>query len=819
MTRPSVLRFTGLCTAALATLLFSACQADPPRAVPPLPEPEAPESRALFTPAEGALPTPMDALLDEEARTQLGVAALPAASDELFARYAALGGFPVTSEIAVPLSVPVAPAAFDAALLVVDAVTGARVPVDVRFDESALTLRAAPLSPWSRGAKIVVGLRALHGVDGDALEPDLVMRALLARSALHHEGLEAQRQALQPALQTLSDAGASREELIAAFTFTVTDAPSVWFDERNNKTPFPGAWLVSDDGIRLPPFPGDLAQDPKIMALAEELRGYDGFSTTAALVFDTTDPIERDTALADGAVRLFRLVDDKWQEHTDLERGVSNSGTRAWIRPRVALEHSSTYAWLVTDAVRAAQGDAFAPMGRAHWLMLDAPLVEDGKSALLGVPHAEAARFEGLRKSLGSVLDDVGGEHASVSLFETANVPAWVFEHTDQLVVRNTPVTLTNIVDSSPWDRGLWIAMTDVETVITGRMTTLDFLDPYTRRLRAGDPVEREIEFILTIPEGVDPEEEIPVVIFGHGLITSRELGYGVANILAQRGLATFSIDFPLHGERSICETDTHCAGDATCAADGRCIEPDGSFGRVRSVGSPWEYGPDVPITTGQSYIDPVDIVASRDHFLQGVVDLKQAVRVIRQADFVTETGYQLDREHIGYTGISLGGIHGAMLAGVEANVQRYALNVPGADMIRLMLDSNTIGGALQSTLDDHGLERDSDEFFVFKQAARWVMDRVDPLNLAHHATWSVLWYDDVTTGAQAIMPAKQMILQMAEGDLVVPNSGTRQLSDRTGVPISEYNPLISNHGFLVDPTSFEGADARDELADFLADF
>ena len=69
---------------------------------------------------------------------------------------------------------------------------------------------------------------------------------------------------------------------------------------------------------------------------------------------------------------------------------------------------------------------------------------------------------------------------------------------------------------------------------------------------------------------------------------------------------------------------------------------------------------------------------------------------------------------------------------------------------------------------------------------------------------------------SQAIMPAKRMLIQMAAGDLVVPNSGTFQLSERTGVPISEYNPLISNHGFLFDPTSFEGAAARAELGDFL---
>ena len=39
---------------------------------------------------------------------------------------------------------------------------------------------------------------------------------------------------------------------------------------------------------------------------------------------------------------------------------------------------------------------------------------------------------------------------------------------------------------------------------------------------------------------------------------------------------------------------------------------------------------------------------------------------MLRNADFPSEIGWRIDREDIGYTGISLGGIHGAMLAGIE---------------------------------------------------------------------------------------------------------------------------------------------------------
>lgn len=800
--------------------LAFACQMDPPSAPPPLAAPEAPENRVIFEPAAGLLPVPNDLLLDDARRAALGAdEALSPAQRELIALLQTTGGFPITSEVTVPLSTPVSLPAVAEALVFLDLDTGDDVEHEVRFVESSLELKLQPAAPLAPGHAYVVALKRFADVEGDLLEPDLKMRALLSRNVLApNETLEAERQLMQPLLQTLSDAGAAREELLTVFSFTTTSRPAVWFDEANDRVPFPGAHTIDPDTglIRIPPFPEEIADDPTINLMREELATYDGFSTTAALVYDTTSPIDRDSATSAGAVRLFKHTDEGWEEHEDLERGVLVRGDRGWIRPRLALDHSSTYAWLVTDGVRATAGGGFVPQGPGALLQLSAPLVIDGASALLGVSHADAARYELLRKDLTDLTERFDAPLASVTIFQTTTAPSWVMEHTDQLVQRDAPTTLSNLVDSTPWDRGLWVAMPDVATVLSGEFSSLDFIDPTTQRMRANGPEPSTVPFVLTIPEGVSTDEPLPVVIFGHGLITSRELAYLLANRLAKEGVAVFALDFPLHGLRSICSDDSSCSGDAVCGVDGRCLQPDGSPGQLRSIASPWSAGPDVPITTGQGFIDPVDIYATRDHFLQGITDLKQAVRVLQNVDWATDIGWNLDGTDIGYTGISLGGIFGAMLSGVEADVHSFGLNVPGADLIRLMKDSEILGTMLQRTLDDHGLEEDSDAFFAFEQAARWAVDPVDPLNLAHHATWSVLWYDDVETDALAIMPAKNMIIQMAEGDSVVPNSGTQQLSARTGVEIDVYTPLITGHGFLADPTSLEGARARDQLAEFL---
>ncbi|MFB6375933.1 MAG: alpha/beta hydrolase family protein [Bradymonadaceae bacterium] len=93
-------------------------------------------------------------------------------------------------------------------------------------------------------------------------------------------------------------------------------------------------------------------------------------------------------------------------------------------------------------------------------------------------------------------------------------------------------------------------ALPAVDRIVTGDMTTLDYLDPATRRFRGdGEARPRRIPFVLTVPE--TDRAEVPVVIFGHGAKTSRELVYFVANRLAEAGYAAFAVDFPYHGARA----------------------------------------------------------------------------------------------------------------------------------------------------------------------------------------------------------------------------------------------------------------------------
>jgi hypothetical protein len=298
------------------------------------------------------------------------------------------------------------------------------------------------------------------------------------------------------------------------------------------------------------------------------------------------------------------------------------------------------------------------------------------------------------------------------------------------------------------------------------------------------------------------------VVFFGHGLVAAKDMAYLFADGLAQAGYATFAIDMPLHGERAVCLADGDCALQQHCDSAHQCIDRDGQPGSLVSGNSPWEGGPRIPLASGKAFILVDDIVASRDHFLQGIVDLRQGLRLLRSSALDEALhGSALDRNRLQWVGMSLGGIFGAAMAGSTTAINSFALNVPGADLVVTLEDSTVLSPMLAQLLADRGVERESAAFAAFEDLAHLVLDPVDPMNLAPRAT----------AACPPEWREKRLLIQMADTDLVVPNSATRVLSAVTGVEIHEYHPLVSNHAFLLDPTSQEGARARQEIYDFLA--
>jgi hypothetical protein len=648
----------------------------------------------------------------------------------------------------------------------------------------------------------------------NAPEPHAVAEVLSDDGAM--VALDAARNFLAPILSDLEAEGLSKKALVSLSVFSVRDVPTIVGNPWQRRVSLPQDLARDPESGRVI-LPHTLADNPALADLIEPVTSLSAFSTEGMVHFDTTHPLDRNTVETGSVLSFYRVDDPSFPKVASLPASLHPDGQAVIFKGEHWLEPGARYAWVLEHGVKTSAGYPLMDELHATALLMREPLLKEGKSTLSALPTPLALLLEDTRRALFPLVTHLESQGkwrnriASIGLFSTLDSPGWVMEHRARLFSDGLSTQVSDVLDKSPWDRGLWLAMPKVRTVLSGTMKTLSFLNPETRGYRA-EPVPIDVEWVMTLPENRAPGEKIPMVLFGHGLITSRELVYLAANMLADRGYGTFAIDLPFHGERSVCDSDASCA-EGICAADGKCVHPDGTPGRFRTFRGPWADGPMVPITTGQAYVDIHDIPGSGAHFLQSAVDLCQALRVIKGADWESVTGgYLPDGDDVVYTGISLGGILGAVLAGVEPGIETFVLNVPGAGLARLLEESDTLGPVLLEELD---VQPGTWDYARYRQLAQWSLDLADPINLAHFATGTPLRYTDPLTGEERVMPQKRVLIQMADGDLVVPNESTARLAERTGLVVQEFDPLLTGHGFLLDPTSLEGARARDQLMDF----
>jgi hypothetical protein len=179
--------------------------------------------------------------------------------------------------------------------------------------------------------------------------------------------------------------------------------------------------------------------------------------------------------------------------------------------------------------------------------------------------------------------------------------------------------------------------------------------------------------------------------------------------------------------------------------------------------------------------------------------------------------GIGLDPNQISYAGISLGGIIGAEISGIEPNFNSMLLNVAGAGMVDLMRESNTFGPTLKQGLMDKGITEGTPAYEQFVNAARWCLDEIDPINLSPYAMSRPLKYVDPKTKLEATAKVKRLRLQMATGDTVVPNTSTKRLVKSSGIDeATQFRAFLGSHGFLGDPAEPACYPGQDDMANFL---
>jgi len=297
-----------------------------------------------------------------------------------------------------------------------------------------------------------------------------------------------------------------------------------------------------------------------------------------------------------------------------------------------------------------------------------------------------------------------------------------------------------------------------------------------------------QVPFTITLPAGA--VENVPVVIFQHGLGSERSTMLSIADLLAGSGYAVLAIDIPFHGSRSTLggEDVRHNYG----GGDG----PDGFGERT---------GTEIYL----DYLGVVDVAGEleafhpnypREAIRQSAVDLLSLTRVVREGDWSElralpglET-LSFSNEPVSFVGVSLGGIVGTVFVASEPEIGAAVMNVTGGDLTALVERSPAFSGLfLPILLPRIGIDPGSVDptvypavFYPEVALVQTLLDRGDSMAFA----------------PLMANEERHLLFQMAEHDETVPNSATEALARASGVPIVDAEPAHTDLAMESAPLS-----------------
>jgi len=636
----------------------------------------------------------------------------------------------------------------------------------------------------------------------------------------------------------------AREDISALWTFTVTSATELAMDAASQRVPLPFDPLIDPKTklVNLPPSSRDSALEASAKL---QLNRTNGFGVAPSIAFELTQAV--DPASAAAAVHVYALGTSPREMRVAGVRVLpTTSGTACATLPEpdecthvvvdldeqeLPLPPATTFAILVDDALRPRDGGVLRPMIMGHFLRAASPLVANGKSQVQALSLDQAQLLEGVRAKVDPIVRAFGRDHVvaawSFTTMDAAPALRDAMKLPDAAAFDPTP-NVTSVKDVTPGVLGaasqseisafsslfpepvtgtivgtVYVPrLRGVRKIVEGTIASPYTLDRTTRGARADGGFDRDdVHFVLTLPDAT-PGTKVPVMIFGHGLMTDRRFVLTISGALAQKGIAAIAFDFLFHGERTKCtqralaaipnpfpqqirNLDPRIAGNliqlppcpsgSSCSTDGRCLKPDNTdagYAMIPFTG--------MTVAGGSALIDVDDIPHVSDRMRQSLIDMAAVRRSLRRADWAALTGVAIDPSAVYYSGQSLGGILGAVFVALEDDVTRAVLNVPGADEVDLFNQSTFFAPQMQDYFVRQKIADGSYERERMLGVAHWLIDTVDPQSLA------------------TLLRPRPAYMQMDQGDIVIPNFVTKRLQRATNLPMKTYpSPL---HGDLVVP-------------------
>jgi hypothetical protein len=498
------------------------------------------------------------------------------------------------------------------------------------------------------------------------------------------------------------------------------DKPLLW--------PFPSAHLMEDGVVSIPADLLPRSEEGGTELPVDRLRHRTGFSVVQSSVVDFGVTIDKKTlpgqseARVDGSVQIWDLTTGqpvRCFAEVDASPDLGEETPVLIVRPLDVMEVGHRIAVVVTTEVQTVDGEPLEPLDWYRDLMRDKP----GPGLEGWVDHYQ---------DLTEELHDLGvGEMALAFDFPISDGGQSLRD-----VVGGVPIPtewsideVRDVDEGADMPPGAWRSLTGSFTNTSWLIDELDLsLD------EGGSPeVQGEIEARLFVhmPESVRDAEPgtVPVWMFGHGIFGSPE------EYLAD--LDDVSTVSQLADEAGVIVVGTVWRG----------LE---DIDRVHAIYMADDFGRLSEIT---------------DRLHQGVADVTALTRLVLEGDLLDAPELEglPDKSRLGYYGISLGGIAGAVMVANNDRIEHAVLHV---------------GGSAWSTM----LERSS-QWIPFD----WIMVDQVPSSRDRQLLYaaSQLFWDPVDPANHVdMLRGRSVIWQESIGDEQVPNMTTEMIARAAGAEL-----------------------------------
>ncbi len=273
------------------------------------------------------------------------------------------------------------------------------------------------------------------------------------------------------------------------------------------------------------------------------------------------------------------------------------------------------------------------------------------------------------------------------------------------------------------------------------------------------------IGFLAAVPAAAAPAAGYPVVVFGHGLGSSKTTVLAIASQLAAAGFASVAIDFVAHDSRAIRISKDPARG----CDDARAPVP---------TAAPQCFAPFLSS----------DLAGTRDNIRQTVLDLQGLVASLKACGTTACGALKIDAAHMTYMGISLGGIVGATAVANIPEFKAAVLNVAGAGLVDVL--ENTANLTIRCSLVDALIGVGVVMGDPFNPAAGTGLCTTDAWKAqAGYQRFSAIarWALDPADGANFTgkLAVRKFLIQEVVNDQVVPNIATERLAALVGLMAS----------------------------------